>query len=90
MKTKVIFKKIKWESNDTEIVAVFTEQLYNEELYKDLLLNCYSHIGQHSSIHRHFLTDGELDGHKIKTASKKEYLPLYNELLSIGYDLEIF
>lgn len=85
MKTKVIFKKIKWFHDSIETIeALFPEEIES----KDCILG-YAHIGQHSEIHKDFLIDGSKEDYSVKTATKKEYNDLYNELLYIGYDLEI-
>lgn len=92
MKTKVIFKKIAFfnedEPNITEVNAIFPEEVQAIVNGAKHYLG-YAHIGQHTEIHEDFLTDGKVGKHTVKTATKEEYLPLYNELLYIGYDLEI-
>lgn len=40
----------------------------------------YAHIGQHSACHVDYVKE-------CKKAIKKDYLPLYNELIQIGYQL---
>jgi len=92
MKTKVIFKKIRFYDDDEwaqeEINAIFPEEVQAVVNGAKHYLG-YAHIGQHTEIHEDFLTDGKVGEHTVKTATKEEYLELYNELLSIGYDLEV-
>ncbi len=88
MKTKVIFKKITWDldqrDEQTTIEAIFTELEENQ-----FCLVGYTKIGQHSPISKVFLNNGRQGEHLVKDATKEEYLSLYNELVSLGYDLEV-
>lgn len=85
MKTKVIFKKIKWFHDGTTTI----EALFPEETESKNCILGYTHIGQHSEIHKEFLIDDSKEDYFVTTATKEEYNDLYNELLSIGYDLEV-
>jgi len=92
MKTKAIFKKIVWfndTESQTEITAIFPTQFYNRKMYGTTLLNSYSHIGQHSSIHKDFLTDSTDEVKSVSKATESEYQNLKTELEQIGYNLEI-
>lgn len=92
MKTKVKFIKIVWfndEANQTEITAIFPTLFYNRRMYGTTLLNSYSHIGQHSSIHKDFLIDSTDKVKSVTKATEKEYTDLKTELEKIGYNLEI-
>ena len=70
---KVIFRK---DAKNGEIIAFFPET-YKE--YKNGKMLCYAHLGQHSeaSIEYYWTT---------KKATEKEYKPLFNELVFVGYD----
>ncbi len=74
-KTKVIFRKFK----DGDIIAVFPESSHKPHY----TTGCYMHIGQH----------GDCDyNHIVKTcklATEAEYKDLFNELESIGYNLDV-
>jgi hypothetical protein len=65
---------------DHSIMAVFLKDYWND-LSKDTV-TCYAHIGQHSACHLDYLKECTL-------AKKDEYLPLMEELTSIGYKLKI-
>ena len=43
-KTKVVFKMLQ-----DEVIAIFPNNLYNEELYGKKMVDSYMHIGQHSA-----------------------------------------
>ena len=76
--TNVVFRKYK----DGEIIALFPNDYYYSEEDKDTI-SSYMHIGQHS---------GASYTHVIKTtkpALEDEYKDLYNELLNIGYNLNV-
>lgn len=92
MKTKVIFKKIAFfdenEPNIVEVNAIFPEEIQAVVNGAKHYLG-YAHIGQHTEIHEDFLKDGKVGKHKVNTASEEEYKDLYNELVSIGYDLTV-
>ncbi len=80
MKTKVVFRKFYKErdlSCGDNVIALFPEE-------KDFrgLINSYMHIGQHGPAHV-FITNW------TKLATPEEYQDLKEELISIGYDLEI-
>ena len=75
-KTVVIFKKDI--QNNNEIIAFMPYNICNWQ--GDF--TCYAHIGQHSAT---------CDGYfrQCKTATQDEYKSLLNELISIGYNVEI-
>jgi hypothetical protein len=56
-----------------EIIALFPNE-------KDYMCDSYMHIGQHSD------ADYPLMISKTKPATEKEYKPLLDELVKIGYD----
>jgi len=74
MKTKVVFRKFK----DGEIIALFPY-----EFWQDFFVSSYMHVGQHSG--------AEYTGiiRTTKPANEQEYKPLFDELVNIGYDLQI-
>ena len=76
-KTKVVFKMLQ-----DEVIAIFPNNLYNDELYGKTMVDSYMHIGQHSACSLELL-----DG--LKDASEEQYKDLKNELETIGYDLDI-
>lgn len=77
-KTKVVFRYVKYDDGDTEVLALFPEQVESNGL-----VGSYAHIGQH----------GMADYHHIirisKPATVEQYAPLQAELERIGYDLAI-
>ena len=75
-KTKVIFRKFK----EGDVIALFPEELGTNEHWT---CNSYQHIGQHSSCCADTIV------YCTKLATPEEYEDLYNELESIGYNLEI-
>lgn len=73
---EIIFKKDK--SNNNEIIAFMPYAICNWQ--GDF--TCYAHIGQHSMTdYNYYLC--------CKPATQEEYQNLYNELKSIGYEIEI-
>jgi len=81
MKTKVLFVYSKYRDGVREVLALFPENLYNEDLYGKRLINCYAHIGQHSSADKSFL--------RRKRATESQYALLAIELQKYGYNLDI-
>jgi hypothetical protein len=75
--TKVVFKMI-----DDEVIAIFPNNLYSEVLYGNKVVDCYMHIGQHSSCDIEFAKG-------LKDASEEQYKDLKNELEEIGYNLDL-
>jgi hypothetical protein len=75
--TKVVFKML-----DDEVLAIFPDTIYNEGLNTRTILDCYMHIGQHSSCSIDLL-------HELPNASKTQYKDLKAELEQIGYIFEI-
>lgn len=74
-KTQVTFYK-----EDNSIFAYFP----NEEFDLHGNKTCYAHIGQHSACSPDYITEMQL----VK-ASKEEYQGLFDELESLGYNLEV-
>lgn len=80
MQTKVVFLLDKTSTPDIpHIYAVFPDIPDNKT---GSLLVCYSHVGQHSSVHRDYIR-------KSKLAPPGQYLALQKELEGLGYDLII-
>lgn len=71
---EVIFRKEKGGS----IFAFFPYEIadYNKNM------TCYAHIGQHSAMNPDYILS-------TKPATPEEYKDLFQELVSIGYDLKI-
>lgn len=65
---------------EARILAVFP-QLFDFNGYRKNN-TCYSHIGQHSVSNKDYHS-------KLRLATKDEYLPLLEELQSIGYNLTV-
>lgn len=85
MKTKVIFLIDKPADNFTgkdEIDSLGVFAYFPELEHSNVQRTCYSHIGQHSACHPDYARE-------CKEATVKQYLDLYEELLSIGYDLKV-
>ena len=74
---KVVFKMI-----DDEVIAIFPNNLYSEVLYGNKVVDCYMHIGQHSSCDIEFAKG-------LKDASFEQYKDLKIELEEIGYNLDV-
>jgi len=64
---------------DGQILAVFP---YDIETH-DGRCSCYAHIGQHSTMVWDYLK------HTKPAKDEKEYIDLYRELTSIGYNLNV-
>lgn len=73
-KTKVIFKML-----GADVIALFPQEPGTSDFYTTC--NSYMHIGQHSS--------ASVELADLKAADEDEYSSLKNELIRIGYDLEI-
>lgn len=71
--TEVIFRK-----DESGVFAIFPYEIYNKHL-----ITTYQHVGGHSS--------GDYDYciKSSKPATEEEYIDLFDELESIGYDLKI-
>ena len=82
-KTQVVFRKFTSGIAKGEIIALFPNEPWADP--KDThYVASYMHVGQHSgAIYTHVIG-------MSKAATEKEYKPLYDELVRIGYDnLEI-
>lgn len=73
-KTSVIFRKFK----DGEIIALFPYEFETGNY-----ISSYMHVGQHSGADYYGILKD------TRPAIETEYKPLFNELVNIGYDLEI-
>ncbi len=78
MKTKVIFRKFP----DGEVIAIFPEESY-DDIHSDLCMS-YMQVGQHGACSKAII-------HELSQpiTSESEYIDLYKELESIGYELEV-
>lgn len=74
MKDIVVFRKFK----DGQIIALFPELPCDDRGN----ITSYMHIGQHSAC-------SPLIVNETKLATPQDYQGLYNELTSLGYNLEI-
>lgn len=85
MATLVKFRKYDRMFNNTPeselIFAYFPQLNYNKRLYGNDRKTCYAHLGQHTSCHKDYA--------KAIPANESEYLPLKQELESIGYTLKV-
>jgi dimeric dUTPase (all-alpha-NTP-PPase superfamily) len=73
--TRVIFRKFK----EGDIIALFPDNACTQNICD---CESYMHIGQHGAASVSIVN-------WTKPASKEEYQTLYQELISIGYDLEL-
>lgn len=70
-------------NNESEAVYAFFPQLnYNKYLYGNKMKVSYEHYGQHGGAHLDYVKES-------KPATESEYMPLKQELESIGYNLKI-
>ena len=77
MKTTIDIKvKFVYTKEFKEVTAVFVDEKNTQ------FPDCYSHIGQHSICSKEWFSEQ-------KTATKKQYKPLLQELKNIGYNVEI-
>ncbi len=67
-----------------EVFAYFPNEHYYHKEHKDYnkMFMCYSHIGQHSSVHIDYANE-------CKEATKEQYNSLADELTRQGYNLNI-
>lgn len=81
MKTKVLFLN---DEDYENVFAYFPEEQYHNVDHPDYdnIMTCYDHIGQHSACSKGYAKDCE-------KATKEQYINLYDELILIGYDLEV-
>jgi len=81
-KTKVLF--LLEDKEDNEVFALFPAEHYYHKKHPDYnnVFTCHAHIGQHSSCH----TDYQKE---CSPATPEQYKDLFNELESIGYNLEV-
>jgi len=83
MATLVRFVKSTNKDFEGEITAVFPQLKYNKALFGNDTLTGYAHIGQHTSVAKEWVKESNVP------ASEAEYLPLKQELESIGYILKV-
>jgi len=74
MKDKVIFL---YNEKESDLFAYFPEITANLDFK-----TCYAHAGQHSSCHPDYAKES-------RHATKKEYIDLETELISLGYKLDV-
>jgi hypothetical protein len=72
-KDKVIFRKYP----EGNIIAFFPDDKYN-----DKFIWSYQHVGQHSGASPELIDE-------LQLATPEEYKDLLDELISIGYDVEV-
>lgn len=65
------------------VVAIFPQLKFNKALYGNNCVMSYAHVGQHSA------AGLEWANKMTEPATEDEYLPLKQELESIGYNLKI-
>ena len=75
--TRVVFRK--WKNGD--IIALFPDICNDVNNNPDICLS-YEHIGQHGSADYGIVAI-------TKLATKDEYMPLFVELESLGYNLKV-
>jgi hypothetical protein len=80
-KTPVIFLMEQTDEENKQVFAYFPKMYHNKELYKTTFTS-YAHIGQHSACHLDYAKE-------CTEATESEYKELFNELESIGYNLQI-
>lgn len=73
----VLFKKFK----EGDIIALFPYEKWNLQTNGSGIIS-YMHIGQHGAASSSLTTE-------LPNASKEEYKTLLDELITIGYDIEI-
>jgi len=78
MPTKVKFLK----EIGGNVLAYFPQLRYARNGYRNDLKTCYAHIGQHSACASEYAK-------KCVPATPEEYNDLKNELISLGYTLNI-
>lgn len=65
-----------------EVFAYFPNLNYNKHMYGNSVKTGYAHIGQHTSVQADYAAE-------CKLATPLQYEALKNELISIGYELNI-
>ena len=78
MKTVVIFRKFIL----GDVVALFPELLTSRSDDGEQFISSYMHVGQHADASPRLINS-------LSHATVDEYSDLKNELISIGYDLEV-
>lgn len=84
-KTRMVFLL----DSNNDVFAYMPDDYYysitRRKMTKDTdvdMRTCYAHIGQHSACSPEY-------ANQCKQATKTQYTDLYNELISIGYNIEI-
>lgn len=77
-KTKVIFRF--WLDGVNEVIALFPEIIADDSPYH---CQSYEHVGQHGGCCPPSIVEHS------RPAKKREYQPLYRELVKAGYHLEV-
>lgn len=80
-KTKVIFKKVKDGYFQNDVIAFFIDNVRYDSNDRQLLIECYEHIGQHGESSIDYMDNDTI------LANAEEYEALKTELENIGYDL---
>lgn len=78
MNTTTATTRVKFYMEGKGVLAVFPD-IPERNKYRDDLLLCYSHVGQHSSCEPEYIK-------KKRLANPEEYKDLLNELKGQGYD----
>lgn len=73
----VVFLK----EDNNDVLAVFPNSYGFADNYADTM-TCYEHVGQHSTCTYDYVDE-------LTKASEKDYAPLYNELKSVGYNVNV-
>jgi len=79
IKVKFLINETREEEYTREVFAFFPDEQFTNESF---MRTSYSHIGQHSACHIKYAKES-------REATKDEYESLMNELVDIGYELEI-
>jgi len=70
--------KVKFVMFDGDVIALFPDEIYNDNLYGNKFIESYQYIGQHAAASRGLL--------RKKEATTNQFLPLYKELIKQGYN----
>lgn len=81
MNTTTATTRVKFYMEGKDVLAVFPD-IQEKNRYRDDLLLCYSHVGQHSTCEPEYIK-------RKRLASPEEYKDLLNELRGIYPDLEV-
>jgi len=70
-----------FKEGDNDVLAVFPNSYGYADNFADTM-TCYEHVGQHSTCTYDYVDE-------LEKATEKDYAPLYNELKSIGYNVNV-